>query len=419
MDAIDVQKTPGYAREIVEGIFPGLTREDRIADLHQVLDELVKTKGQLLHIKKLTREALQCNKGLFGREGRRADFKHKLRMDKIERKLNGKHADISTFVKRYAAHQLLKMTILGKDDSEWTDGEIEQSAETYYSNYHKNAATLLKRIDALKERIQFRLREEEPGLALLPTLIPQWIKDEQPGRVFVWMDRQHLSEDEIASNQEAIISIRECYERQFHLGANSIHLKRSRLFSSLRGLVGKMLLYAKRQDLIYLKQLASSLEEHPDPEAVKYFLLCSGLVAELENDPDQALECYQRLFEHQDDIFLEHALQRIASLSVARRDDDNSLLALELLAGLSPTYLVQYGDLLRLLGRSQDALNTYLTYLEKAPGDAAMMLKIGNYFREMNIPEGALEMYRHVLQLDPENQTARQLLRDLEEKTAQ
>ncbi len=412
--AITLEKQVARPSEVMDKLAPALTREERVADLRLVLAELVRAKGQLLQIRKLTSEALECNKGLFGRDGKRADFKHKLRMDKIERKLNTKHADLANFVKRYAAHELLQMTILGKSDADWTDTEIEQSAETYYSNYRKNASALLKRIDQAKERIQLRLKEEEAGAEQLPSLMTQWLKDEQPGRVFVWMDRHQIPEERLAGLHPAFAHLQKQYEQQFGAHQDSLHLKRSKLYASLQGLVGKMLLFFNRADLTYLANLAQALKDHADPEARKHFLLCSGLVAELENDPDQALAWYQQLFDQQDEVFLEHALQRIASLSLARHDDDNSLLALELLARLSPAYAIQYGDLLRLTGRSQQALNVYLDYLENAPGDVSMMLKTGTYFKELHLLDGAREMYRHVLRLHPDHETALQLLQELE-----
>ena len=385
---------------------PTWSLQDRVRDLQAVIKELVRAKGQLIKIQKLTQEALRCNEGLFGRKGRKQDFSYKLKMDKIEATLNATYADLSTLVKQYAAYDLLQMTKLGADDQEWTDEEIEKSAEIYYTNYKKAAGKLIRQIEQAKKRIQSRLEETGPHPDCA-RLFAAWKADSLPGRMSLFLDTHPLSDEERQQWRLEIDALNEQYAAQFTSLPQSSHMQRSRSLASLQGLQAKLQLYFQRKDKASLAHLNNALKNHEDPAAAQYLHLCSGLLAELEGDLDQASQSYQMLFDEQDEIFLEIALQRIAALSLARNDYDNSVAALEMLARISPAYLVQYGDLHRLLGQSQKAVTAYLDYLEKAPKDITVMLKTAGYFSELNIPAGAREMYEHVLMHDPQNLTAR------------
>lgn len=407
LEAISLEKAPPRNEQKLATTLqiPTLSAKERASDLQAAIKELARAKGQLIKIQKLAQEALRCNEGLFGRKGKRQDFGYKLKMDKIEATLNHTHTDLSTLVKQYAAYDLLQMTKLGTDDQEWTDEEIEKSAETYYTNYKKAAAKLIRQIDQTKKQLQFRL-EETSASPDLPHLFSTWMTDRLPGRLFHFLDAHPLNDEERQQWQAEIKALDEQYTAQFTSQTQSAHMQRSRDLASLQGLQGKLQLYFQKKDGKTLAQIKSALETHSDPEATRFLHLCCGLIAELEGDLDQASQSYQQLFDEQDEIFLEIALQRVAALSLARNDNDNSVAALEMLSRISPAYLVQYGDLRRLLGHSQQALTAYLDYLEKAPKDIPVMLKAAGYFSELNIPEGAREMYQHVLNHDPQNPTA-------------
>ncbi len=170
-------------------------------------------------------------------------------------------------------------------------------------------------------------------------------------------------------------------------------------------------MYFQKKDTHALENVQASLKKHSNPEAKKYLHLCQGLFNELNAQWDQALDAYQRLFDAQDEVLLEDALLHITSISLSRNDLDNSFLALENLTKLSPTYLQQYADLLKATGAHQQALDIYLSYLEEIPHDISTILKIGNYYRELNIEEGAKAMFEHALSMDPENAAAGQLLK--------
>ena len=386
--------------------------DQRKEDLLKVQGELSWITGQLIQIKKLCREALRCNEGLFGRKGKKQDFKYKKRMDKIERKLNSTYGRSTVFVKEYGAYDLLQMTILGSDE-DWTEQKIEDAATTYYSKYSETSSQLLELIKETKQRIQSRL-DEDAATPDFDLLFSRWQQERIPGRLYVWLARHNRQiEDLPADVHHSAQQLTEEFSRQMDETADSAHMQRSKKFADLKELRGKILMYFQKKDSQALENLQTSLEKHQNPDAKKYLYLCQGLLNELNKQWDQALDAYQLLFNAQDEILLEDALLHITSISLSRNDLDNSFLALENLAKLSPIYLQQYADLLKLTGAHQQALNTYLSYMEKVPHDISTILKIGNYYRELNIEEGAKTMFEHALSLDPENTAARQLLKDM------
>ena len=241
-------------------------------------------------------------------------------------------------------------------------------------------------------------------------LFKQWRKDEQPGRISVWLSHKQIKIEDLATETQ---SLAKELMAEFTIIGNQTetdHMQRSRLFADLSGVRAKTLAFFRQNNFTGLRDLKEALTSHSDPAAVKFVHLCDGYLAELAKQPDKALEYYELLFKQRDEALLEDILRRIASITLTQNNIDNSLLALESLCHISPTYIPQYGDLLRLTGSHQEAIDAYLYYLEQIPSDTNVMLKVGSYYRELKIEEGARAMFEHVLQLEPENSLANQLL---------
>ncbi len=88
VEAIAINPLEKPALTSLHDALPEDTRESRTAHYKNILTELARANGNFRKIKHLALEALAANKGLFGRDGKKADFKYKKQMDKIERKLN-------------------------------------------------------------------------------------------------------------------------------------------------------------------------------------------------------------------------------------------------------------------------------------------------------------------------------------------
>ncbi len=411
---IEIEFIPDSQRAVLATAGKSFDKSQKTTDIKAVLSELKLAEGELHSILKLTKDALRCNEGLFGKKGKKQDFKYKKRMDKIEVKLNNSHPIFSNFVKQYGLKDFIKITrVDGTED--WEDQELEHLTETYYKAYKKNAIKLIKLIRATKERIQSRSNEisDQPHVE---QLISQWNKDQTPGRVNIFTHNH--SNNLTALTQFTPTSVKDLLEQFDRMMSNNFeneHIKRSKKYAELGGaLKAKIQMYYQRKDIDTLEHFVASLSNHHDQENSKKFIyLTNGYIHELKGEFNSALETYQLMFEEQDEIFIEDALMRISSISLQNKDIENALLALENLAYLSPSHLIKFADLLRLTGQHEKALNTYLDYIEQVPNDINSLFKTGQYYQKLGIEEGAEAMWRQVLQLDPANKAAKKLLASL------
>lgn len=395
----------------LHSILPEISTDTKKTYYKKAIKDLAKTQGQLLHIKKLTTEAIRCNDGLFGRNGIQQNFKYKKRMDKIENSLNKKYTVFSRLVKSFGIREFLKLTRIDKE-AEWEDSEIEKTAKNYYEAYSNSASILIKLIRSSKKRLESRLDElsDSPNIE---KLIEQWQKDRQPGRALIWLKKNNLTLSQLPQKQRnAFQKLLDNFQQVLD-NTDTDHMKRSRQFAELTGVRGKAQAFFRQKNIEALQQLIRSLELHPDKKAERYLFLAKGYLFELEEKYDHATDEYQKLFSDMEDPLMEDCLRRIASISISRNDRHNGLLALESLSHMSPAYLPQYADMLRLTGAHQDAINTYLDYLEKVPNDLTTMIRVGQFYKELNIPEGAKVMFEHVLEKDPTNEAVQLLLQGI------
>ncbi|MDH4319786.1 MAG: DUF115 domain-containing protein, partial [Desulfobulbaceae bacterium] len=396
------------AAEIFREVLPEITTQYRLNYYKKAIKEISRVLGQLIQIHKLSVEAIRCNDGLFGRRGMKRDFKHKKRMDKIEKTLNSKHDKFSRLVKTFGIRNFLKLTRIDRD-KEWDDAEIEKTGRAYYQAYRDSASSLIDMVRQSRDRLEMRVEEEKES-PRMELLFKQWSKDEQPGRILVWLARRGLKIEDLDPEQRSSAEKLLADFTQMNSQTDTEHMRRSRSFADLGGVRAKTLAFFRQNNFSGLRDLKEALAAHPDPKAEKFVHLCEGYLAEMAGNNDKALEHYQLLFDEQDESLLEDILRRITSITLTRNDVDNSTLALESLCHISPTYLPQYGDFLRLIGSHQEAIGAYLFYLEQIPFDTAMMLKVGAYYRELNMEEGARAMFEHILQREPDNNRARRLL---------
>jgi tetratricopeptide (TPR) repeat protein len=176
----------------------------------------------------------------------------------------------------------------------------------------------------------------------------------------------------------------------------------------------KALLLFSRRESAELEQTVKGLSGHPDQgKAAPYTNFINGLLAELRNDSYEAIEYYQQVLSEEDHPLVEDSLHQIVNLAISRNDTENAILALECLVGISPSYLLPYGEILRIVGRFEDAFNAYNRYLGFAPDDVGVMMKLGVMCKDAGLSEIACELFRSVLERDGNNSAARTLLKEV------
>ncbi len=403
---IDPLESPMWPK--VLEFLPEDGKDQRLAHYHLVVAELESVKQQLKKIKELAGEALYCNKGLFGKHGGKADFKFKGRMDKIEADLNKNFSELIPLVKKFEIRSFLKVIRLDEQKA-WSDKEIEKTAEVYYEAYQASAERLLDLVGEALTRLEAREREEVADFPL-EQMSALWRRDGQPGRLQVWRDRAPDSERIIAQQRELVSALDDEFQVMMTT-SETVQAKRARHQRSLSPLRGKALRLFKSKDRAGLEQLAGALDLHVDQERAPFLkALVEGYIAELQGDYPEALEHYQALVGETFDPLTEDALRRIAFVGIEIQQVEFSQLALDCLANAMFVYKPQYADLLRLLGQHQAAADLYVDYLEKVPSDFGVLLKLGQLYQSMGAGDAARQVFQMVLEQDPENGAARELL---------
>jgi hypothetical protein len=405
------------AKPAIDTIRDALPKEDaaaRLSAYQQAAKEFDKADYTFNKIKQLAKQALEHNDGLFGRNGKKADFKHKLKMDKIEKQLNDKYKESASLCKLFGMKEFIK-TFSTTEAENWSDEEIETKGRVYYEAYISGANALLGLIKTGKNRISARI-EEEKDSPDFEVLFKQWQSDHQPGRAKVWQ----------VFHQEALTNLPEhTHKKLIEFTANldaeidnveHAHIKKINQYASLHGVTGKALEFFKNQDIQGLKRLLSGLATRNGPEVDILQNLVDGYYAELNSEFDNAVAHYQSVVIDEPNTSnpaLENALSRLTYLALDHHDFDNAMAYLEALCGLSPAYMPQYAEILRMTNHLQRSIDVYTEYLSLAPDDVSAMMKLALLYKKIGAREGAQWLFEHIIEKDPNNVAAQDLLKQV------
>lgn len=394
---------------MVLALLPTVNVETRSLDYRTMLAEIERAERQLNKMRKLTGEALECNAGLFGRNGREANFKHKIRMDKIEKKLKQDFPEFEPLVKKYSIASFLKIVCPGSE-RKWSDEEIERVGQIYYEAYAEGIGKLLTHVTVARKKLTARLMEETSNPDLV-VLAKQWREDKQPGRMLVWKHHHPAAYCKLSDKAKALCAELEKEFRDVMAATDTGHMQKVRSVRGLDGVLGKILRLFSSRDDRGLQRLKEGLLIHPDrARAEPLSVLIDGFLAELAGHFDEALNFYQLLIEVEFDPLTEEGLKRILTISLKNGDLENALLALECLANAVLTFKPQYAELLRLSGQLQNAADVLTDYLEIVPSDLVALLKLGQVYRAMGQEEAARQIFALVLEQDSTNAAAKALL---------
>ena len=402
LEEIDLPPAPQNIRRQITALLPANNRQARLDHYHQSERELRRIENQLRKIRTLSLAALRYNDGLFGRNGMAQNFKYKHKMDRVEKHLNRDFPQLSELVKRFGIRQFLRV-LRTDEEREWSDEEVEETGRTYYESYHDGADRLLGLIKDALVRLHSRIAEEDEAVDL-DALAGQWRADEAPGRGRVW--HHHHPQATLMEQGQAILD-RLAAEFDARIKQQDTpHMARCRQQAGLKNVASKAALLFRQGDHEGLRNLAEALGQLDSPEARELRHFALGQLAEGEGRNDDALQAYQQIGAG---ALLEDALSRISSLCLARDDFDNARLAFDCLSQISPGYLPQYAELMRITGRMDEAAELYTRYLEQVPEDLSTMLRLGRLYQENGVIDGARWAFNYVLERDPDNRAAHSL----------
>lgn len=414
LDELELPSTDLSTSDILSSSIPEASPRDRITHYRATSRELRRVRAKMQEILNLANDALRHCDGLFGRDGRKQDFRHKIHMDKIERRLDRSLGDYTKLVKQFGLKRFLAGLKGASNAEEMTDEQLETATRQYYETYVEGTENLIKLLDATAERIASRLEEEKdsPNFNVLTT---QWEKDQQFGRVHTWSHRNPRAAASLTSAEKEKVRELETEFNRIMTEEETTQIKLLEMGHDVSLTRSKALLLFRRGAQSELEAMALGLQKHPDQEkTLPYLHFVNGLLAELRDAPQEAVSHYENLFTDPPHALTEDTLLQFASLTMKHHDLDNSLLALECLSNISPSYLPPYGDLLKAAGRFEDAFDVYNRYLGFAPDDVTALLTLGLFCKEAGMNEPAIDLFRRVLTKAPDNSAALSLLQELE-----
>ena len=412
LDELTITDNAVTPASLIANLVPRPSAEARLIHYRLVKKELIRVRQKFQEILNLSHEALDCADGLFCGQSDR-DFKYKIRMDKIERKLDQRYQNFSVLVKLFGIRKFLALLKTPTLPEDWTDDQIESETRNYYQAYSEGSEYLIRLIDGSLQRLDSRFEEEKkkPNFNLL---FSQWEMDGQYGRLLVWQHR-HACNPLIAS--EGIHAEAKRFAGEFLRTMTEERTSQIVLLEKghdVKHIRSKALLLYQRKEIAELEAMAQGLACHPSPEkALPYLNFVNGLIAELQGNKDLAATFYQNLLTENNQL-TEDALQQIATMALNSCDLESALLALDCLAGLSAAYLPPYADLLKAAGRFEDAFNCYNRYVGLVPDDSAAAMRLGILCTEAGLLDSARELFNRVLEHDVNNSAAKILLAELD-----
>ncbi|MBF0189845.1 MAG: DUF115 domain-containing protein [Magnetococcales bacterium] len=405
------EPTTPSARDRLRELLPAETPATRTAH-YQILDkELARMRGLIAKVKGLAIEGLECNDDLFGRRGKPPHFKFKKRMDAIEQILDGEYREISRLVKRWGLGAMLKLSRPDKE-RDWSDAEIERAGRLYYEIYRDNALSLIKRLDAVRQRLRTRM-EEEKNRPDYKQLLKQWRDDNQPGRSLVFLHRQSQTIGTLpAPVQAGFIALGHDFAA---LLAQTDHDYKQYILSmqsSPQAVRVKAQALFRNRETDRLRQFGASLEKSSLAERTEYNHLIQGYLDELAGNPQQATRRYRQIT-HQ--ALIPEALQRLFTIALQTGDMLTALAVSQRLSEISLIHTPFHAELLRLNGQGAAAAAIFEEYLKLVRKDFVTMIKLGRLYLELGRPQEARETFERILAEDPDNQAVRTFLNDLEQ----
>ncbi|MBF0180076.1 MAG: tetratricopeptide repeat protein [Magnetococcales bacterium] len=401
----------GSAGALLEEALPEENIATRVAHCQAVEEELNRMRARVTKVRDLAAEGLACNDGLFGRKGRKPDFKYKRRMDEIERILDEEMREESRLVKRWGLAAMLKLSRPDKE-REWSDAEIEKAGRDYYTLYRDNAVSLIRLLDAARQRVRSRLEEEKPrpdGKSLLQ----QWRQDKQPGRCRVFLDRRDQGIDDFPpAIRSGMLELESAFAAAM---AQTEHDYKTYILSQQSSPLmvrAKAAALFRNRETERLRRFGDGLEQSTLAERAEYLHLIRGYLAELEQQPETAMRQYRQVTLP---ILLPESLQRLFTIALQGHDLLTALAVSRRLSEVSFFHVPYFAELLRLTGDGQGAVGIFEDYLKVVRKDFLTMVKLGRLYLELGQREEAARTFGRILEEDPENRAARTLLAELAE----
>jgi len=400
--------------ELINSVIPEMGPEEIKKSNNIVLNNISRMLKDVKAIKLLAEECLECNQKLFAVKGKEENnFKYKVRMDKIEKKLDKKYIKATNFIKNFGLDQFIKSA--QASGSEWSDDRVEETGRLYYQAYINSSISLIKHLTDSLQRINSRIEENKltPDFQIL---YKQWQKDQHFGRAMVYKERFNNQIEYFENNQNYYDECLNQYDELINK-TDTLHLTRTKKEASLAGVRRKITILFNQRNIDALQVMMISLSMY-DPKNPQYqqaqelFLLAEAFLAILEKNFVNALFLLEQL---PVDNIGEDELQQIASIAIKLGKYQQAEDALKVLASTSVTYIPKYAKILNLLGKNQESIDTYTHYLSQKPKDTHVWFLLSKLYFDLNFFESATIAFEQLLITDPDNLSAIEYLNKIRE----
>lgn len=408
LDDIQIEPLEKSARDTLTQNVPPADNNFLPRIYKEILSEVDHALKEIKAIKALSSKALIYNQKLFSKQGADAGFHNKAKLDRIDEQFKGKHAAITTFIREFGVARFMPILLLNHEKN---IEDLEESYRLDHQAFVKTSDELIDILQHARARTLSRL-EEEKSHPNVKHLLKQWHHDQQPGRAIQWA-RQHANKvnQQSESIQQALHAFQNTFDEIMEEHRRS-YATRVELGTKLNGVSTVAKQFFNCNDQEGLLRMLTGLQKHSDRKQANYVIpLVEAYLAELRNQPEVAIKTYRTMTSEGPASW--EALRRLFEIHTKAQEYDLALDSLKTLAGKSSEYSSMYADMLYATGDVDTAVEVYTDYLLANPGDLESMLRLGNIFRQCGSAEGVAWTMGYILDKDPTNQAAQQILSEL------
>ena len=387
-----------------------LSKEQRIEKVEETLGELEQQKKRFKKIKQLSADGLKAMGKFIDKTTQQPKPKALEKVKRLRKKLDREVGDDGEWLFSYNAKNFADTfkPANEQDQQQPSTDDLAENLTGYFKGLNSVAEQLLDLIDKSKERGNIRL-DELKGKAP-KEIFPYWKRWGEFGRAHYWMkwhDKTTLDEDNLLILEEA--------ERLFGEEVEKTDTKQFQLMKKqsldLPTLIAKVDTAIQIQSEHQLNTLLDHAENFETEQIKEDFArLIQAAIAEVKQDNDTAITFYLNIVSKEVRHF---ALKRALNIYLAVKHYDNAMVLLEELCTFSLDYMVPYADMVALLGQPQMASEILGMYLSQHTEKTSVHLKLAQYLLDAGMNDKARQELENILQSDPDNQTAKQLLSSL------
>lgn len=353
---------------------------------YDALDErLAEIADEVGKITRLAQLAQESNQAYFHTLNSERQHLHRRRMNAIDRFMRRRLPRGEHMIKEMAARALLA-TDLPHDFFDLEASQAEGLAARFYQVLQHQAQEVEPIIETARFRIQTRRMERDADTEV-ETLVARYLEGHEPERAF-WLSRHRDCPD------DALAPATEQYQ---HLIDRLLEQDRQRNAEKRAPQASLRLaeMHFSQNNGLALESLWHALAQHPDCEKARpYHAYLGGLLSELNDQPQEALQQYEQVLnqadQQQDLRLIEHCLLRIAavSLTVTPAQVEQASQALETASLVNPAHWPHLARLAMTLEQPQKAIEALSHYLQHFPGDSRRVAQLADIFAEQGLKEG-------------------------------